>query len=124
LKALLRDLGPKNAAEIKDELSELVIPEKEWSKWWQNARARLKKDTMIQCPDTLKEPYKLRKTELSQENLMQEAMQEFATVDKMIHSSYTFVRDLPPIKGKSDLKNSVKEKMIALLSDQGLTVAQ
>ena len=45
IRVLLKDLGPKTAQEIKDELCELVIPEKDWSKWWQAARAKIKKDT-------------------------------------------------------------------------------
>ena len=35
IKLLLKDLGPKNAAEIKDNLCELVIPASDWNRWWQ-----------------------------------------------------------------------------------------
>ena len=38
IRVLLRDLGPKTAGEIKDEMSDLVIPEEEWAKWWQSTR--------------------------------------------------------------------------------------
>src|SRR5205085_3420258 len=48
LKLMLNDLGPLTAGQIKDELADLVIPEKDWTKWWQNARTRIKKDTMVQ----------------------------------------------------------------------------
>jgi transcription elongation factor GreA-like protein len=53
-------LGPKTAAEIKDELCELVIPEEDWAKWWQNTRTKIKKDTMIEAPEDLRQPFALR----------------------------------------------------------------
>lgn len=43
MKKLLGELGPKTASEIKDELCDLVIPQEEWTKWWQQTRAKLKR---------------------------------------------------------------------------------
>ena len=59
VKMLLKDLGDKTAGEIKDELCDLVIPEKEWTKWWQNARAKLKKDTHVEVPVSAKDSFTL-----------------------------------------------------------------
>ena len=59
IRMLLRDLGPKTAAEIKDELCDLVIPAAEWSRWWQNTRAKIKKDTMIETPDDIRDPFRI-----------------------------------------------------------------
>ena len=55
---MLRDLGPSTAGEIKDELCELVIPTEEWARWWQTARAKIKKDTMIETPKNIRKPFK------------------------------------------------------------------
>jgi transcription elongation factor GreA-like protein len=65
IRDLLRDLGPKTAAEIKEELWELVIPEDQWSKWWQAARGKTKKDTFIATPANVREPFSLRDSEVS-----------------------------------------------------------
>ena len=43
LRLFLRDMGPRSAAEIKEEFLDLVIPEADWAKWWQSARTKLKK---------------------------------------------------------------------------------
>ena len=67
VKMLLTDLGPKTASEIKDEMCGLVIPEPEWTKWWQQARSRLKKDLSVETPSSLKEPFHLRGKTLSHE---------------------------------------------------------
>ena len=45
IRLLLKDLGPKTALEIKDELCDIVIPESDWAKWWQLTRTKLKKET-------------------------------------------------------------------------------
>ena len=67
VKLLLKDLGPKTAAEIKDELAELVIPEADWTKWWQLARSKLKRDLSVETPSTLRNPFYLRDETLSHE---------------------------------------------------------
>ncbi|MES2345811.1 MAG: transcript cleavage factor, partial [Chlamydiota bacterium] len=64
---LLRDLGAKTAAEIKDELCDLVIPAKEWTRWWQSARAKVKKDTMIESPEDTREPFRILGKEITHE---------------------------------------------------------
>lgn len=124
IKLLLSDLGPKNAGEIKDELCELVIPEPEWTKWWQGTRAKLKKDPMIECPSHLKDPFKLRKAELTPEERMQQALRNTDSINEFIQSSYNFIRDLPNARKHLDIKNTLKNKLLDLLSDANISQEQ
>jgi len=124
IKLLLRDLGPKTAAEIKDELCELVIPESEWTKWWQTARAKIKKDTMLETPETLKGEFRLRKTEVPHEERLRDAIHSKTDLNEIIQTTYSFVRDLPTMLKKEDVKNSLKAKLISLLEDPALTKGQ
>ncbi|WP_261974364.1 hypothetical protein, partial [Chlamydia trachomatis] len=55
IECLLKDLGPKNAKEIRNELVELVIPEEVWSRWWQSAKIKMKKDARILAPASSKD---------------------------------------------------------------------
>lgn len=124
LKIVLRDLGPKTAAEIKDELCELVIPEGDWTKWWQGARAKIKKDTMVETPSNLKDPFRLRKAEVTHEERFHKAIHNKTDFDEIIQTSYNFVRDLPNMLKKSEVKDPLKDKLVALLDDPQLSKAQ
>ncbi len=115
VKLLLHDLGPKTAAEIKDELCELVIPEKDWTKWWQGARAKIKKNPIIESPDSLKEPFYLRKAELTPEERLQQAMQNKTDVNQIIQATYNFVRDTPSALKNPTTKESLQNKLLQLL---------
>ncbi|MDN3505566.1 MAG: GreA/GreB family elongation factor [Rhabdochlamydiaceae bacterium] len=115
VKLLLKDLGPKTASEVKDELCELVIPEDEWTKWWQAARAKVKKDTLIESPKSIKSPFKLRKSEVSHEERLQKILEKKPDVNALIEIIYSFVRDFP-----TALKNSeFKSTLILQLKDIG-----
>lgn len=124
IKMLLRDLGPKTSAEIKEELCELVIPEADWAKWWQGARAKLKKDMMIDTPESLREQFRLRKTELTHKERLQQSVANESGIDDIIQTTYSFVRDLPSDQQSGEVKNSLKEKLLAQLSSQELTKGQ
>lgn len=93
VKLLLHDLGPKTAGEIKDELCELVIPEKDWSKWWQNTRSKLKKDVRIASPESLKEPFVLRKADESHESQLTKALTSARSPIEKLQFCYSFIRD-------------------------------
>jgi len=121
IKLLLRDLGPKNAAEFKDELSELVIPEKEWAKWWQGARSKLKKDPLIETPENLKSPFSLRKKEISQQERLDKAISNKKDPEEMILTSYNFMRDLPNARKHEDITKIIQEKLLELLNHAELT---
>ena len=124
IKLLLKDLGPKSASEIKDEMCELVIPEEDWTKWWQGARAKIKKDTHIDTPESLKEPFRLHKTEVTHEMRLHKAMGGNKGIDDLIQTSYSFVRDNPALLKKADVKDSIKEKLLAALQEKDLSKAQ
>ena len=124
IKLLLHDLGPKTAAEIKDELCELVIPEKDWTKWWQGARAKIKKNSFIESPDTIKEPFYLRKAELSHEERLQEAMHNKTDINQIIQTTYNFVRDTPIALKTTATKESLQDKLLQLLKSPEISEDQ
>ncbi|WP_201456496.1 GreA/GreB family elongation factor [Chlamydia sp. 17-3921] len=116
IEILLRDLGPKTAKEIKDELVELVIPESEWIRWWQSAKTKIKKDIRIISPNSTKDPFIFsvvgdshitqlkRKYEMARDNYERMSL------------IYHFVRDL-----HSELKNSDnREELILALKELSL----
>lgn len=124
IKTLLRDLGPKSAIEIKDELCDLVIPEAEWVKWWQGARAKLKKDTMVEVPASSRDCFQLRKKEVQHEDRFLQAIQNKSDLSTTILTAYSFVRDFPSVLKSTEIKKSVQEKFLAFLALPELTKAQ
>lgn len=120
IKLLLHDVGPKTAGEIKDELCELIIPEKQWGKWWQNARAKIKKDAMIEAPDSLKDPFYLRKAELNPEEKIIPSIQNLTSAKEILVTTYTFIRDLPQLLKKGESKAFLKERLIGLIEEGSL----
>lgn len=124
LKLLLKDLGPKSAAEIKEELCELVIPEKDWTKWWQAVRAKAKKDPILETPDSLKEPFYLRKAELSTTERLFSAVQQKSDADDIIQSTYNFVRDIPGGLKDAAIKKTLQDTLLKLLEGQDASTEQ
>lgn len=121
IRILLRDLGSKTAAEIKDELCDLVIPEKEWSKWWQNTRTKIKKDTMIKAPKELSEPFVLRAIEVSHEDRLRKLLETTTDTHSTITLIYSFSRDFPEILKNPEFKSFLYSKVQECLSSPGLT---
>jgi len=109
---LLHDLGPKTAAEIKDELCELVIPEKDWTKWWQGARAKIKKNAIIGSPESIKMPFYLRQAEQTPDERLQEAIQDKTDINQIIQTTYNFVRDTPGVLKNPAIKQSLQDKLL------------
>ncbi len=124
IRMLLRDLGPKTAAEIKNELCELVIPEEEWAKWWQNARIKIKKDTMIEAPDDLRTAFVLRSAEMTHEDRLRKILEAKPDVNDVIHAIYTFSRDYPEILKNPEFKSFLYSKSQECLTSPNLTEAQ
>lgn len=118
---LLRDLGPKTAAEIKDELCELVIPEKDWTKWWQWCRTKLKKDPLIETPGSIKQPFRLRKAELTEKDMLQQALQQTVTANEIILQCYNLVRDIPAVLKNPDVNKMLRQAMLGLLDTKDVT---
>lgn len=124
IRLLLRDLGPKTAAEVKDELCEWVIPEDDWTKWWQSARNKIKKDTMVESPSHLREPFKLRNTEVTHEESLKKTLHNQTDVDSIIDTIYAFVRDYTEVMKKPDVKQDLQNRIQELLSTQHLSESQ
>ncbi len=118
---LLKDLGPKTAAEIKDELSELVIPEEMWAKWWQSTRTKLKKDTYIETPKSLKENFKLRRVEVSHEERLIKALNTKPDVKTLIEMIYTFLRDFPAALKNDEFKSMLVTQMTDILQNEEIS---
>lgn len=124
IKLLLKDLGPKTSSEIKDELCELVIPEEEWAKWWQNVRSKLKKDTLIEAPKSIRDPFRLHKTEISHDDRFQAAMKDAQNASTLLTVAYTYVRDFPGILKNEGIKKMLQNRFVDFLNDNNLTDAQ
>ncbi len=124
LRLLLRDLGPKTAGEIKEELSDLVIPAADWNRWWQAARAKAKKDTKIESPKDLKDPFRLREEELPHEVALHKALESKPDVNATIQMVYTFMRDFPETLKNFEFKASLETKFQETLENETLNDAQ
>lgn len=121
---LLKDLGEKNALEIKEELCDLVIPEKEWPKWWQNARSKIKKCTTIISPSNLQEPFKIRKKEVSHEELLYSTLENKPDISTTIQIIYSFLRDFPEKLKNQDFKTSLHSKLTNVISFKEISLSQ
>lgn len=124
IRHLLKDLGPKTALEIKDELCELVIPEDDWNRWWQTARAKIKKDTRIETPTDMKKPFRLLKEGISHEERLQKALENKPDADTLIQMVYSFLKDFSETLKNENFKDSLIAKLKELLSFQEITAAQ
>jgi len=124
IRLLLRDLGPKTAAEIKEELSDLVIPAADWNRWWQAARAKTKKDTKIESPKDLKEPFRLRDEDLPHEVALHKAFESKPSINATIQMVYTFMRDFPETLKNFEFKASLDAKFKEVLEHETLSDAQ
>lgn len=124
IRLLLRDLGPKTAAEIKEELSDLVIPADDWNRWWQTARTKLKKDTKIECPKELREPFRLLEEEIPHEVALHKALETKPSVNATIQMVYTFLRDFPETLKNAEFKASLEARFKEVLSQEQLNDSQ
>lgn len=124
IRMMLKDMGPLTAAEIKDELCELVIPEEDWSKWWQNTRNKIKKDTFVHVPDSQRKPFKIREKELTHEEQLMMALEQKPNPEKFISLIYSFIRDFPQTLKDTAFRAELKERFLKKLSDAELTDAQ
>lgn len=115
---LLQDLGPKTAAEIKDELCDLVIPEHDWLKWWQSARAKIKKDTKIRSPESSKERFALRDTAVSHDSSFLSELKKTKTARDLIETAYQFSRNFPEVFKNKETKGALQERVDEALKER------
>lgn len=113
VKMLLTDVGPMSAAEIKDAMAELVIPESEWAKWWQQARSKLKKDLSVETPNSLKDPFVIRKQTLSHEEEFLKQLSKKKEIKDILATCHSFSKEHP-----QELKNpQVQAAFLNVLKD-------
>lgn len=124
IKHLLKDLGPKTASEIKDELDELVIPSKDWQKWWQNVRAKIKKDTGIESPENAKDPFILRKEAVSHESQFLEVLKKKTSLNDSLTACYNFIRDYGSKLKIPQVKTEMTERLKSFLNSDSLKPAE
>jgi transcription elongation factor GreA-like protein/transcription elongation GreA/GreB family factor len=124
IRLLLRDLGSKTAGEIKDELCDLVIPVEDWNRWWQTARAKIKKDTKIASPKELKEPFRLRETDVPHEVALHKALEEKPDVNATIQIIYTFLRDFPETLKNQEFKSSLEVRLKKTIEEEHISEGQ
>lgn len=108
---VLRDLGPKTAAEIKTELCDLVIPEEDWVKWWQLARSKIKKDTLVKIPSSARECFELREEELTHNDSFLAKLKASKDVFALIESIYECCRDFPQVFKDPSVKKAIEEPL-------------
>ena len=116
LKLLIADVGPLNAHEIKDELHEVVIPANDWAKWWQSARAKLKKDPQVQPPESISQPFVLLDKAISHLDSFKELLEKDLEVEDFLQKSYQFTKQHLEILKDSELKALYREKLLKHLS--------
>lgn len=124
IRLLLQDLGPKTAAEIKEELCDLVIPAEEWNRWWQTARAKIKKDTKIATPKELKEPFKFQAEEVPHEVTFYKALEAKPGIYATIQMVHAFLRDFPEILKNQEFRSSLHSKLREMLDQEPLVPFQ
>ena len=124
VRMLLRDLGPKTAAEIKEEMVDLVIPSEDWTRWWQSARSRLKRDTRVETPGSVREPFILREEELSHAARCRQALQEEKDPEKILLTTYNFGRDFPEVLREGESRDLIRARILELIAHEELTDAQ
>lgn len=124
IRMMLRDLGPKTAAEIKDELEDLVIPAADWNRWWQTARAKIKKDTKLESPKELKDSFRLRTEDVPHEMALHKALEAKPSVSATIQMVYTFLRDFPETLKNVEFKASLEARLKEILAHETLQEAQ
>ncbi len=120
---LLRDLGPKTAAEIKDELCELVIPEDIWTKWWQSCRAKLKKDAMIETPENQQSTFHIRKNKVSPVQQMQKELEKKKGALPVLQVIYSHVRDFPQILKDRQAESLITGLLRGFLESDSIPIA-
>lgn len=124
IRLLLRDLGPKTASEIKEELCDLVIPVEDWNRWWQTARSKLKKDTKIESPKELKDRFRLRTEDMPHEMTLHKALELKPGVNATIQLVYSFLRDFPETLKNHEFKTSLEAKLKDILTQEHLSDGQ
>ncbi len=102
----LKDFGPSTIARLQKLLDEygIVKGEKEWKKFWEGARAALKRDKFVHIPVKRSDPITVRATELAyDENWFVNELAGERNIPKLFEviSAYEGAKDAPPITDAS-----------------------
>ncbi len=119
---MLKDLGPLHAAQVREELYELVIPKNTWQRWWQTTRAKIKKDTRIDF-DPSSQMFTLSTSTISHEHRLLTAL-ENADVPNTIHLVHTFLRDFPNSVKNTPLQETLIQHLKTLLTQKATTESE
>ena len=131
IKQLLRDLGPRNASEIKDEMLDLVILKENWPKWWQVARVKLKKDSSVHVPSNCKDNFFLLDPSTTHFTRIKESIESSESISEKIAAIYSAIKNFPDevkeescedyllklLDGLVSKANSVENAQILMLLD-------
>ena len=101
-----------------------LIDEDDYSKWWQQVRAKLKKDPLIETPDSAKEPFRIRKGQASWEEKLAKAFHAKSSFDSILTAAHNLVRDCPELLKTEDAKARVIEKVQGLLLRDQISEAE
>lgn len=118
---MLVNLGPKTASEIKDLFVDIIIPEEDYSKWWQQARVKLKKDDIIDSPDNPKLAYTLRKGSASVADRVQKAFSGKKSFQDILAAAHNLTRDFPETLKDAQSKEQITSKVKGLIESPSIS---
>jgi len=117
VKMLLTDIGSRSAGGIKDELFELVIPKEDWSKWWQQTRVKMKKDTMVECPKSVSGNFIMRVEGIAHEECLQSNIEKATTNQQKLTLIYSFARDFAALLQQESVSDYIKIVLYDMLGE-------
>ena len=101
-----------------------MIPADEWTKWWQNTRAKLRKNTMIEVPEDLKGTFSIREAEQTHEEKIQKVFEGKPDANTLIQMVYSFMKDFPETLKQDSFKKDLRQKVQEILEHPEVTPAQ
>ncbi len=119
--ALLQDLGPKTASEIKDLFVDVIILEEDYSKWWQQARVKLKKDDMVESPDNPKLPFTMRKGSASIADRVVKAFSGKKGFQEILTAAHNLTRDFPETLKSPESRQEITSKVKGLIQSEKIS---
>ncbi len=121
---MLRDLGSLTAADIKEALCDLVVPEEQWSKWWQTTRSKLKKNARVEFPATLSKPFRLRSSELKAEDRLRRSLEKATDLTRLTEIVYQLSRDFPETLRSEEARTEIKHRLDEAMAQSKVSKAE
>ena len=117
---ILQDLGPKTPSEIKELVCGHIMDATTYTKWWQIARSRLKKNEHIEVPSSSKEPFLIRKEALFPTERVERALQGKEEISEILNALYSTLKDFSEAAKSGEAGEKALEKVRALLVNDGI----